>query len=84
MGPKHIGATTLTFQGHMTLSIIRFAICPFLLVSYLLELSIYLQPFSRYSAPKTRAPAHRAPAHNNNNSPTGPGAMCSTSQILVR
>ena len=40
MGPKDIGVTTLPFLGHVTSSVIchvtnRFAICHYLLVSYL-------------------------------------------------
>jgi len=51
---KHIAVTTLTFQGHVMSSICHM---PFP-ISIPLELSLYFQPFLRYSAPKTSAHTH--------------------------
>jgi len=52
LGPKHIGVTTLTFQGHMTSSITwRFDSHMGFPISAPLEPSPYLQAFSRYLTP---------------------------------
>jgi len=54
MGPKHIGVMTLTLQGHGRYRPHDQSICytPFP-IGVPLEPSIYLQPFLRYSAPKS-------------------------------
>jgi len=46
MGLKNIGVNTLTFQGHVTSSIIQSAIGLFLLVGNCYQ--DYLKPLSRY------------------------------------
>jgi len=56
LGPKHIGITTLMFQGHVRSTITRPFDLPYA-ISYggSLEPSLYLQPFLRYLAPKTKS-----------------------------